>query len=151
MVVLTHQGCKEIWRKEKTRYESVSAKLIFQWTESSILHSKLHAPYTGNSVHNIHHKKSKKKALEVEAAKCDPYMFENFFSTPQVCFCQGTSETGVGGIMVPSMNCLWSPVWRLSACLESDVIFNIHFIMQYPSKKLLKLKLGNSKVPQTTS
>src|SRR6266436_9519915 len=57
----------------------------------------------------------------------------------------------VGGIMVPSMNCLWSPVWRLSACLESGIIFNIHFIMQNLSKILLKLKLGNSKVLQITS
>ena len=60
-------------------------------------------------------------------------------------------ETGVGKIMVPSMNCLWSPVWRLSACLESGIIFNIHFIMQNLSKILLKLKLENSKVLQITS
>ncbi len=58
---------------------------------------------------------------------------------------------GVGRITVPSMNCLQSPVWRLSMCLESGIIFNIHFIMQNPSKKLLKLKLGNSKVLQITS
>src|SRR5258705_12772918 len=58
---------------------------------------------------------------------------------------------GVGGIMVPSINCLWSPVWRLSACLESGIIYNIPFNMQNPSKIPLKLKLGNSKVPQTTS
>ncbi len=59
--------------------------------------------------------------------------------------------TAIGGIMVPSMNCLLSLVWRLSACLESGIIFNIHFIMQNPSKRLLKLKLGNSKVLQITS
>jgi len=58
---------------------------------------------------------------------------------------------GVGRITVPSMNCLQSPVWRLSACLESGIIFNIHFIMQNPSKIPLKLKLGNSKVLQITS
>src|SRR5258707_6439738 len=53
-------------------------------------------------------------------------------------------QTIVGRIMVPSINCLWSPVWRLSTCLESGIIFSIHFIMQNPSKLLLKLKLGNS-------
>src|SRR5258708_39565231 len=57
----------------------------------------------------------------------------------------------VGRITVPSVNCLWSLVWSLIACLESGIIFNIHFIMQNLSKILLKLKLGNSKVPQTTS
>src|SRR5258708_40255578 len=57
----------------------------------------------------------------------------------------------VGRIMVPSINCLWSQVWRLSACVESGIIFNIHFIMQSPSEILLKLKLGNSKVLQITS
>src|SRR5258707_14524814 len=62
--------------------------------------------------------------------------------------CGGSS---VGGITVPSMDCLWSLVWRLSACLESGIIFHIHFIMQNPSKILLKLKLGNSKVLQITS
>src|SRR5258708_39749544 len=61
------------------------------------------------------------------------------------------SCTIVGGITVPSMNCLWSPVWRLSTCLESGIIFDIHFIMQNPSKTILKLKLGNSKVLQITS
>src|SRR5258708_35378327 len=49
------------------------------------------------------------------------------------------------------MDYLQSPVWRLSACLESGVIFNIHFIMQNLSKLLLKLKLGNFKVLQITS
>ena len=58
---------------------------------------------------------------------------------------------GVGGITVPSINRLWSPVWRLSACLESGIIYNILFNMQNPSKILLKLKLGNSKVLQITS
>src|SRR6266436_5744983 len=57
----------------------------------------------------------------------------------------------VGGITVPSINRLWSPVWRLSACLESGIIYNILFNMQNPSKILLKLKLGNSKVLQITS
>ena len=57
----------------------------------------------------------------------------------------------VGRIMVLSMNCLWSPVWRLSTCLESGIIFDIHFIMQNLSKILLKLKLENSKVLQITS
>src|SRR5258708_13329530 len=58
---------------------------------------------------------------------------------------------GVGGITVPSINCLWSPVWRLSACLESGIIYNIPFNMQNLSKILFKLKLGNSKVLQITS
>src|SRR5258705_12577615 len=58
---------------------------------------------------------------------------------------------GVGGIMVPSINHLGCPVWRLSACLESGIIYDIPFNMQNPSKIPLKLKLGNSKVPQTTS
>ena len=52
----------------------------------------------------------------------------------------------VGRIMVLSMNCLWSPVWRLSTCLESGIIYNIPFNMQNMSKIPLKLKLGNSKV-----
>src|SRR5258708_25928742 len=60
-------------------------------------------------------------------------------------------SSAVGRIMVPSINCLWSSVWRLSTCLESGIIFNIHFIMQNPSKILLKLKLGNSKVLQIMS
>src|SRR6266436_8863650 len=60
-------------------------------------------------------------------------------------------QTGVGRIMVPSMNHLWSPVWRLSVCHESGIIFNIHFIMQNPSKILLESKLEYSEVPQTTS
>src|SRR5260221_99706 len=54
-------------------------------------------------------------------------------------------------IMVPSINRLWSPVWRLSTCLESGIIYNIPFNMQNLSKIPLKSKLGNSKVPQTTS
>src|SRR5258708_33943445 len=58
---------------------------------------------------------------------------------------------GVGGIIVPSINRLWSPVWRLSAWLESGTIYNILFNMQNPSKILLKLKLGNSKMLQITS
>ena len=57
-----------------------------------------------------------------------------------------STHSGVGGIIVPSINRLWSPVWRLSACLESGTIYNILFNMQNPSKILLKLKLGNSKV-----
>src|SRR5258708_2028961 len=57
----------------------------------------------------------------------------------------------VGGIIVPSINRLWNPVWRLSACLETGTIYNILFNMQNPSKILLKLKLGNSKVLQITS
>jgi len=36
-------------------------------------------------------------------------------------------------------------------CFESGIIFDIHFIMQNPSKILLKLKPGNSKVLQITS
>src|SRR5258708_12831165 len=59
--------------------------------------------------------------------------------------------TGVGGITVPSINHLWSPVWRLSTCLESGIIYNILFNMQNPSKLLLKLQLGNSKVLQLSS
>src|SRR5258708_10843745 len=59
--------------------------------------------------------------------------------------------TVVGRITVPSINRLWSLVWRLSACLESGIIYNILFNMQNPSKILLKLKLGNSKVLQITS
>src|SRR5260221_2804566 len=62
---------------------------------------------------------------------------------------QAHRENSVGRITVPSMNCLWSPVWRLSACLESGIIYDIPFNMQNPSKIPLKLKLGNSKVPQT--
>ena len=62
-----------------------------------------------------------------------------------------TYNNAVGRITVPSINCLGSPVWRLSTCLESGIIFNIHFIMQNPSKILLKLKLENSKVLQITS
>src|SRR5258708_32269995 len=61
------------------------------------------------------------------------------------------SMASVGRIIVPSINRLWSPVWRLSACLESGTIYNILFNMQNPSKILLKLKLGNSKVLQVTS
>src|SRR5258708_124761 len=61
------------------------------------------------------------------------------------------NKSSVGGITVPSINCLWSPVWRLSACLESGIIYNILFNMQNLSKILLKLKLGNSKVLQITS
>src|SRR5258706_3856435 len=61
------------------------------------------------------------------------------------------SATGVGRITVPSINSLWSPVWRLSACLESGIIYDIPFNMQNLSKILLKLKLGNSKVLQITS
>src|SRR5258705_13219248 len=34
-------------------------------------------------------------------------------------------EYVVGGITVPSMNFLWSPVWRLSVCLETGLIFYI--------------------------
>ncbi len=46
----------------------------------------------------------------------------------------------VGRIMVPSMNCLQSPVWRLSACLESGIIYDIHFIMQKPVKDTIEVK-----------
>ncbi len=62
-----------------------------------------------------------------------------------------TEVDSVGRIMVPSINHLWSPVWRLSTCLESGIIYNIPFNMQNPSKIPLKFKLGNSKVPQTMS
>src|SRR6266436_7417607 len=37
---------------------------------------------------------------------------------------------GVGRITVPGINCLWSPVWRLSTCLENSIIYNIPFNMQ---------------------
>src|SRR5258705_7631487 len=66
-------------------------------------------------------------------------------------FWRRNHNDGVGGITVPSINRLWSPVWRLSTCLESGIIYDILFNMQNPSKILLKLKLGNSKVLQITS
>src|SRR5258708_12225977 len=44
----------------------------------------------------------------------------------------------VGRITVPSINRLWSPVWRLSACLESGIIYDILFNIQNLSKILLK-------------
>jgi len=31
----------------------------------------------------------------VEAAKCDPYVFENFISTPQVCFHHTSPVKGI--------------------------------------------------------
>ena len=38
-------------------------------------------------------------------------------------------KCGVGGIMVPSTNCLWSPFWSPSICLENGITNDILFTM----------------------
>ncbi len=53
---------------------------------------------------------------------------------------------GVGGITVHYTTHLWSPFWRLRACLDSGITYDILFNMQNSSKILLELKCGFPKV-----